>query len=142
MTSTGSGSSGNTGGKTGAPNGERMRESADSGARVQAVHTGLKKVVTGRESVIKDQAVKLAEKLDVKTAGRHHQKIRLALLALNSLVDTLGKDGKTESEAKGSPRPDGAKPAGASGRSAPSASAHDEPEDIGTFTPKADGRSK
>ncbi|WP_282860058.1 hypothetical protein [Pseudoclavibacter helvolus] len=138
MTSTGNGNGGNPS----APRGERVRESANSGARVQAVHTGLKKVVTGRESVIKDQAVKLAEKLDVKTAGRHHQKIRLALLALNSLVDTLGKDGKTESEAKGSARSDGAKPAGASGRSAPAASKHDEPEDIGTFTPRADRRSK
>lgn len=138
MTSTGSG----TGGSTGAPKGERMRESANSGARVQAVHTGLKKVVTGRESVIKDQAVKLAEKLDVKTEGRHHQKIRLALMALNSLVDTLGKDGKAESAAKDATASDGAKPTGDSRRAPSSPSKSSEPEDIGTFTPKGEARTK
>lgn len=138
MTSTGSG----TGGSTGTPKGERVRESANSGARVQAVHTGLKKVVTGRESVIKDQAVKLAEKLDVKTEGRHHQKIRLALMALNSLVDTLGKDGKAESATKNAPGSEEAKPAGRPGPTPTSASKSSEPEDIGTFTPKGDKRTK
>lgn len=138
MSSTGSG----TGGSTGAPKGERMRESANSGARVQAVHTGLKKVVTGRESIIKDQAVKLAEKLDVKTEGRHHQKIRLALLALNSLVDTLGRDGKAEAEDKNSTGTSRANSEGRPGPSAASASPHSEPEDVGTFTPKGNGRTK
>lgn len=116
-----------------------MRESANSGARVQAVHTGLKKVVTGRESVIKNQAVKLAEKLDVKTDGRHHQKIRLALLALNSLVDTLGRDGKVDSESETS---GGGGTKSASGGERPSAtpSDSDAPEDIGTFTPRDGGR--
>ena len=118
-----------------------MRESANSGARVQAVHTGLKKVVTGRESVIKDQAVKLAEKLDVKTEGRHHQKIRLALLALNSLVDTLGKDGKAESEAKASAGAGDAKSASGGPRPSATPSDSDAPEDIGTFTPR-EGRRK
>ncbi|PPF40110.1 hypothetical protein [Pseudoclavibacter sp. AY1H1] len=137
MASTGSGA----GDTTGSARGERMRESANSGARVQAVHTGLKKVVTGRESVIKNQAVKLAEKLDVKTEGRHHQKIRLALLALNSLVDTLGKDGKAESEAKASAGAGDAKSASGGPRPSAAPSDSDAPEDIGTFTPR-EGRRK
>ncbi|WP_219820338.1 hypothetical protein [Pseudoclavibacter sp. RFBG4] len=137
MVSTGSGA----GDSTGSARGERMRESANSGARVQAVHTGLKKVVTGRESVIKDQAVKLAEKLDVKTEGRHHQKIRLALLALNSLVDTLGRDGKAESDSKASAESGDAKPASGGARPSATRSDSDTPEDIGTFTPR-EGRRK
>ncbi|PPG39193.1 hypothetical protein [Pseudoclavibacter sp. RFBA6] len=119
-----------------------MRDSANSGARVQAVHTGLKKVVTGRESIIKEQAVKLAEKLDVKTDGRHHQKIRLALLALNSLVDTLGRDGTAASEKKSSARAEGTDPAGNSGRPTTASASSDEPEDIGTFTAKGNRPAK
>ena len=138
MSSTGS----SAGANTGEPRGGRVRDSANSGARVQAVHTGLKKVVTGRESVIKEQAVKLAEKLDVKTDGRHHQKIRLALLALNSLVDTLGRDGTSASETKSSARGEGKDPAGSSKGRTESAPGSDEPEDIGSFTAKGDRPAK
>ncbi|MBS3177920.1 MULTISPECIES: hypothetical protein [unclassified Pseudoclavibacter] len=138
MSSTGS----SAGANTGEPRGGRVRDSANSGARVQAVHTGLKKVVTGRESVIKEQAVKLAEKLDVKTDGRHHQKIRLALLALNSLVDTLGRDGTSASEKKSSARDEGTDPAGNSKRPTTTSASSDEPEDIGTFTAKGNRPAK
>ncbi|WP_424463932.1 hypothetical protein [Pseudoclavibacter helvolus] len=141
MSSTG-GAAGSSGGSQ---KSERMRESANSGARVQAVHTGLKKVVTGRESVIKSQAVKLAEKLDAKTEGRHHQKIRLALLALNGLVDTLGRDGKAESEANSSRPTSSSAPSGPaddSGRAQRPTTASAEPEDIGTFTAKGERHSK
>ncbi|GAA4158307.1 hypothetical protein [Leifsonia shinshuensis] len=86
--------------------------------------------------------MKLAEKLDVKTEGRHHQKIRLALLALNSLVDTLGRDGKAEAEDKNSTGTSRANSEGRPGPSAASASPHSEPEDVGTFTPKGNGRTK
>ena len=138
MSSTGN----SAGANAGAPKGGRVRDSANSGARVQAVHTGLKKVVTGRESVIKEQAVKLAEKLDVKTDGRHHQKIRLALLALNSLVDTLGRDGTAASEKKSSARDEGTEPAGNSKRPTTASASSDEPEDIGTFTAKGNRPAK
>ncbi|GAB3293987.1 hypothetical protein [Pseudoclavibacter terrae] len=138
MSSTGN----SAGANAGAPKGGRVRDSANSGARVQAVHTGLKKVVTGRESVIKEQAVKLAEKLDVKTDGRHHQKIRLALLALNSLVDTLGRDGTAASEKKSSARAEGTDPAGNSERPTTTSASSDEPEDIGTFTAKGNRPAK
>ena len=57
--------------------------------RVDQLRGGLEKAVTGREHLIKSQALRLAERLDERTQGRHHNKIHVALRVVELIVDNV-----------------------------------------------------
>lgn len=59
-------------------------------AKAAAVYEGAKKAVDGQETIIRANAAGVAKKLDAKFEGRHTEKIRAALAALDFVVDHLG----------------------------------------------------
>lgn len=91
--------------------------------RVAQIRGGLGRVVTGREEVIKGRARAAAERIDLRTGGRHRNKLRLALRAVEFLVDRVSAD-------PAAPR-SGAERTG--GRPDPR-----EPEDLGEFVNLSD----
>lgn len=81
--------------------GERKQHAANR--RVAKLRGGLEKAVTGREAQIKAQALKWAEQLDERWQGRHHNKLHVALMAVEFLVDraSKGRDGDTAANGDG-----------------------------------------
>lgn len=84
-------------------------EKTDAGAsihgankRVEQLRGNLQKAVTGREHVIKTQALKWAEQLDARWQGRHHNKIHLALRAVELIVDNVSANRAKGQDATGS----------------------------------------
>lgn len=108
----------------GAPDGSGQGNRPGVNQRVARLRGGLEKAVTGREHVIKRQARSIAEKIDLKTAGRHHNKLRFALRAVELAVDNV-------SARRGTP-PQSA--------SHPPQGAQQEPEDLGEFRNLSDRR--
>lgn len=107
--------------------------------RLRQASNGVSKAVTGREDLIRAQAARAASKLDAKTEGRHHEKLRVALHVLDVVIDRFGEpDERSRRSAHQfeSARGDRA----ASGRSASSERAADEPEDLGEVRAERTGR--
>lgn len=114
---------------TGEHAGDRDRPKSTHAAnqRVEKLRGGLVKAVSGREHVIKAQALSWAEKLDERTQGRHHNKLHVALRVIEFVVDNAAKGRAQASEADGrgqadADRPQDTKDAGRDG--AGSASGH------------------
>ncbi|GGA57627.1 hypothetical protein GCM10011490_04300 [Pseudoclavibacter endophyticus] len=63
------------------------RKSHAVNQRVDQLRGGLEKAVVGRETAIKVKAVEWAEQLDERWQGRHHNKLFVALKAIEFVVD-------------------------------------------------------
>lgn len=124
------------GGQTGA------RPGSSVNARIQKASSGLQSAVTGREDLIRVNAARAAKKLDERTSGRHHEKLRVALHVLDFVIDRFGEPdaASRRSAHQFDPERGGAATSGTAGeRRAPRAGAGDEPEDLGEFRVR-DGR--
>ncbi|KAB1657880.1 hypothetical protein F8O01_08035 [Pseudoclavibacter chungangensis] len=103
-------------------------------ARVAQLRGGLEKAVTGREELIKTKAVEFAEKIDERTGGRHHQKLRVALMVVEFVVDRVGG-----SSAAGTTSGDtDSKRAHGTTSTGPTRGAAEEPEQLGEFRNMSD----
>lgn len=112
--------------------------SSNVNSRLVSVKAGFERSIAGREDLIRANAADLAKKLDQRTSGRHHNKIYVALRALDAVINAFGeKDDDSQPSAKRFQGMDRARSSKGDGANSSKASRADrDADDLGEFTAK------